>query len=175
MLLYSIQEASKKLNISRMTIYNKIRTYPELKKFIKVKNNVKYLMPEGLDLIKNSKIDNNILDNSKSDVKEIDNNNHTLESNIDYKILLKNFDNLQNEFYNNKNNFTESLQDQIQLMKSQLEEKDRQLESKDKQLESKDELLKNFQVLLKVEQENNTKLLTEKSKKSLFDIFKKNK
>jgi hypothetical protein len=153
-LLYSIQEASKELNISRVTIYNKIKNCSELKKFVKVRNNVKYLMPEGLEIIKQSIVDN--------DSKYVNDNNTDYDSNHGYHELLNGLKDLQN-------NFTISLQNQIELLKNQMEEKD-------KQLQSKDELLKNFQILLRTEQENNVKLLNEKNNKkykSIFDIFKK--
>lgn len=58
-MLYSVQEASKLLNISRVTIYNKIDKVKDLHAHIKVKNNTKFITPEGIELIRQSIIDNN--------------------------------------------------------------------------------------------------------------------
>lgn len=114
-------------------------------------------MPEGLDFIKNSKLD----------IKE----DEPIELNIDNNEKTPDYNALIHELTDLKNNLTTSLQDQIEILKKQCNNQQIQLEEKDKQLDSKDELLKNFQILLKSEQEN-IKLLKQ-SNKSIFDIFRK--
>jgi predicted DNA-binding protein YlxM (UPF0122 family) len=159
--LFSIKKIADQLNVSRQTIYNKIDELQlELNKYLIVKNNVKYLKLEAIDIIK---------DNIKNQLdKSIKNTN---DLNSDYKEALNGFKELHVNYTSNLHDQIKHLQSQVNEKDNQLNEKDKQLNNKDiqliekdKQLNSKDELLRNFQFLLKNEQENNIKLLENNTK-----------
>jgi chromosome segregation ATPase len=121
---HTIQEASKILDLSRMTVYKKIDKIDELNQHIVIKKGKKYITDKGIEIIKLS------LENCKGVVTPNNELTTSLQDQIKY------------------------LKSEIETKNKHLEAKDKQLEAKDKQLESKDELLKNFQVLLGHEQQS---------------------
>ena len=58
-MLYSITEAAKRLQVSRVTVYNKLDKLPELKAHVKVQNNTKYIDDTGLEIIRLSMVNLN--------------------------------------------------------------------------------------------------------------------
>jgi len=154
--LFLITKVASKLNVSRQTIYNKVDELQEqLEKHIVIKDNVKYLKVEGINIIKDNIKIQTIKSKNKSSNEPKNKSNNDL--NIDYKKFTENIKDLQV-------NYICSLQDQIKQLENQVNAQGKQLTEKDKQLDSKDELLRNFQILLKNEQENNIKLLENNTK-----------
>lgn len=144
-MLYSVQEASKLLNTSRVTIYNKIEKLKELKPHIKVKNNAKYITVEGIELIRQSINDNqqskvftNIEEEKEEDTQENINNNSVV-----------------NDFTPLQNDLIQVLKEQIQELKEQIteikEDKQKQIEHLQEQLQVKD---KQIDVLTKLHENN---------------------
>lgn len=50
-MLYNVNELSTLFKVSKVTVYKKLDTVKDLKQFIKVKNKVKYLSEEGLEIL----------------------------------------------------------------------------------------------------------------------------
>jgi hypothetical protein len=166
----NIQDVAKQLNISRMTVYNKLKNreiYKELKPHLKTIKKVRYFDNKGIELLKKHIT---VKDSSKTE-NEIDSNNDLDDnSNDEYKKLSEGIKDLQVNFINNLKDQIKQLQNQVNEKDKQIMEHLKQLNTKDKQLDNKDELLRNFQVLLKNEQEN-IKLLKEDNKKNANTIW----
>jgi hypothetical protein len=148
----SIQDISEKLNISRVTVYNKLKNkniYKELKPYLKRIKKVQYIHKDGIEILKKHIT-------VKNNSKKVENINLEFDSTKEKKQIIDSINNLQV-------NYTNSLLDRIKQLEEQLQIKDKQLQNqlleKDKQLQNKDDIIKNFQVLLKNEQENNIKIL----------------
>ena len=124
-MLYSIAEISEKLNVSKVTIYKKLKS-KDLIKYIVLKNNVKYLDTEGFELLKECLQNaNNTADTVKHDLKQDKNINDTEPPKQDSAIDLSSLIDLQ--------------QDYINTLKQELQEKNNQIN--------------NLQVSLRVEQQ----------------------
>lgn len=120
---YTIKEATEKLNISRATLYNKIKLKEEkLKKHITTEEGKKYISAIGIEILEK----NETIDSNETSYQQTSNND-----NSESKILM------------NENNF----------LKSQIEFLQGQLDKKDDQIKTLSELVKNSQILLKNEQE----------------------
>ena len=130
---FTISEISKKLTVSKQCISKKLKTLnEELKPFIIIKNNIKYLNQEGLDIINN----NLNPDNNLNDLNNL--NNVLIES---YKNQIEDLKNKHNEHVNDLNKMIKHLQTDSN---------------------NKNELLKNMQILLKEEQNKTKLLETKK-------------
>lgn len=157
-MLYTVQEASKMLNTSRVTIYNKIEKLKDLQAHIKVKNNTKYITAHGVELIRQSIIDNGqgkVFTSSQEQQQE-ETNENICNSGI-------------------ADEFTPLHDDLIQLLKEQIQDLKQDKESLFKELEQQRQLHQNTQVIL--QQVQQTVLLLEQgqqqeNKKSWWKIFK---
>jgi hypothetical protein len=146
-----IHDVAEKLNISRMTVYNKLNNkeiYKELKPFLKKIKKVQYMSAEGIEILK-----------KYIPVKDSSKNNNQFESKIDSK----------------DNEFKEMIDSMKDLQVNYISDLKNQVEYLQDQLKNKDEIIKNFQILLKNEQENNLKLLESKQKTIWDKIFKNKK
>ena len=150
-MLYTILEVSKKLNTSKVTVYKKINSVNKLKGFITIKNNVKYINDEGLEVLKEL-INKSV--NSK-DCKWVNLN--------DDKNTIK-----ASEY----NAFNYLQEDYISTLKKQIEEKDRQLEEKDRIIKKQMELNENNQILLRQEKERLMIMESNNNKSFWRKIFK---
>ncbi|EOT2903456.1 DNA-binding protein [Clostridium perfringens] len=56
-MLYTVEQVSKELNISKQAIYKKIRDKKEFKQYIVVKDGIKHINAEGLKSLKGETID----------------------------------------------------------------------------------------------------------------------
>ena len=168
--MFTVEEVSRDLSVSKVTIYNKLKKYESK---VVLKQGKKYITEDLFNLIKEElKV--------KSEVKNQENEKcANQEIATDREVSFK---------------LNESLNaDLIDILKEQLREKDIQLREKDKQIQELINLNKNNQVLLKQQQDkeiNQLKLedhikefdeklnLKEKmeqkrnTKKSFFKIFK---
>lgn len=140
-MLYTIQEASNQLKISKVTIYKKIKNSPEFKAFIKVKNNTKFIEPEGLDWLRENIVNNN----NVNQLKETPSNN---SENIFNKAIVNTFNHLQDEYVNSLKQQISSLENYIKTLENERENKNYQLEEYNKRLAENNKLMENMQVLL---------------------------
>jgi len=145
-----VNEVAEELKVSKVTIYNKIKSLnKELKSHLHKVKGVTYVDEKGFNLIK----------------KDIEGLNSFTEFNESKEETTKNHD---------VKAFKEDL---IHLQKDYIEQLKEQLKEKDRQLESKDELIKNFQVLLKNNKEQLLQLeekIESRRTKSIWDkIFSK--
>jgi GTPase involved in cell partitioning and DNA repair len=144
MVYYKVAEVAEMLKVSKVTIYEKLKTFKkELKPYLKLKGNATYIEVQGVDIIKSSL-------GLKEDLREV-------------KSSLK--VDLQEVAVCIENTYIESLKSEVNYLRQQLD-------TKDDQLKSKDDLLRNFQVLLKQEQDARL-LLEEKSVEQQKNFWKR--
>lgn len=143
--MYTIQDASKLLGLSRMTLYNK-KTLLASKGYVQYKNDVLYITNEGINFLREEYIPtiNNQKrrpkEQAKKDVKDIKDTSADLQ-----KEVLE----IQRKLY----------QEQIDFLKSQLEKAERKNNELMELLKSKDTIITQF---------SNRLLPTPKKKISLF-------
>ena len=132
--MFTVEEVSKLLSVSKVTIYAKLKKYESK---VVVKQGKKYVTEELLSLIKQEL-------NLKECLK-VENNTGAINQ----------------EIATDRDDLINLNQDLINFLKQQLEEKDIQLREKDKQIEELINLNKNNQILLKQQQDKeiNQKLL----------------
>lgn len=139
-MLYDVSQVASKLNVSKQSIYNKLKL-KEYKNKILIKQGKTYIDDDLLNLIKdNLKIKANL----------------NMNDNIDASEELQDVDSitLDDDLLNlNK--------DLIDLLKDQLKEKDLQLHEKDIQIHELHKLIENNQVLLREKPQQDIKLLEE--------------
>ena len=136
--MFTVEEVSKLLSVSKVTIYAKLKKYESK---VVVKQGKKYVTEELLSLIK-----------QELNLKECLKYNLKVENNTGA---------INQEIATDRDDLINLNQDLINFLKQQLEEKDIQLREKDKQIEELINLNKNNQILLKQQQDKeiNQKLL----------------
>lgn len=136
--MFTVEEVSKLLSVSKVTIYAKLKKYESK---VVVKQGKKYVTEELLSLIK-----------QELNLKECLKDNLKVENNTGA---------INQEIATDRDDLINLNQYLINFLKQQLEEKDIQLREKDKQIEELINLNKNNQVLLKQQQDKeiNQKLL----------------
>lgn len=136
--MFTVEEVSKLLSVSKVTIYAKLKKYESK---VVVKQGKKYVTEELLSLIK-----------QELNLKECLKDNLKVEN--DKEVINQ-------EIATDRDDLINLNQDLINFLKQQLEEKDIQLREKDKQIEELINLNKNNQILLKQQQDKeiNQKLL----------------
>lgn len=140
--MFTVEEVSKLLSVSKVTIYAKLKKYESK---VVVKQGKKYVTEELLSLIKQElNLKECLKDNLKDNLK-VENNTGAINQ----------------EIATDRDDLINLNQDLINFLKQQLEEKDIQLREKDKQIEELINLNKNNQILLKQQQDKeiNQKLL----------------
>lgn len=126
--LQSINDISASLNVSKMTIYRKLKV-KELKSYIVIKQGIQYLDDDGLTLLK--QMLKNKCEDDKDDVN----------------------DNLKNEeIAIDKDDYITLLKSEIDFFKSEIQEKNIQITNLNNRLGSEQDLHKNTQILLKNQQ-----------------------
>lgn len=128
--MFTVEEVSRELSVSKVTIYNKLKKYESK---VVLKQGKKYITEELFNLIKEEL-------NVKSEVKNQENKKCVnREMAMDREVSF---------------NLNDSLNvNLIDILKEQLREKDIQLREKDKQIQELINLNKNNQVLLKQQQD----------------------
>ena len=136
--MFTVEEVSKLLSVSKVTIYAKLKKYGSK---VVVKQGKKYVTEELLSLIK-----------QELNLKECLKDNLKVENNTGA---------INQEIATDRDDLINLNQDLINFLKQQLEEKDIQLREKDKQIEELINLNKNNQILLKQQEDKeiNQKLL----------------
>lgn len=136
--MFTVEEVSKLLSVSKVTIYAKLKKYESK---VVLKQGKKYVTEELLSLIK-----------QELNLKECLKDNLKVENNTGA---------INQEIATDRDDLINLNQDLINFLKQQLEEKDIQLREKDKQIEELINLNKNNQILLKQQQDKeiNQKLL----------------
>ena len=136
--MFTVDEVSKLLSVSKVTIYAKLKKYESK---VVVKQGKKYVTEELLSLIKQEL-------NLKECLK-------------DHLKVVNNTGAINQEVATDRDDLINLNQDLINFLKQQLKEKDIQLREKDKQIEELINLNKNNQILLKQQQDKeiNQKLL----------------
>lgn len=136
--MYSVEEVSEKLNVSKVTVYSKLKKYDGM---VVLKQGKKYVTDELLSLIKSElNLSNKLKDDLK--VKDIENGD-TQDISMDKDRLIK----LNSSLYES-------------LIK-QLDEKDRQIAEMQNTINELVNLNKNNQVLLKNQQDKDQLKLEE--------------
>ena len=132
--MFTVEEVSKLLSVSKVTIYAKLKKYESK---VVVKQGKKYVTEELLSLIK-----------QELNLKECLKYNLKVENNTGA---------INQEIATDRDDLINLNQDLINFLKQQLEEKDIQLREKDKQIEELINLNKNNQILLKQQQDKEIK------------------
>lgn len=161
----TISHTAQILNVTKQTIYNQIKS-DDIKKFIKIVNDVKYISKYGIELIQSKLkfIGQNDLNFNYLSSK----NPNQIDSNLTTLI------NTQKELTNTLHMQIDDLKRQLLVKDSHIDVKDRQIQDLNEQLKNKDRLFENMQILLKDSQNNI--LLLQQVKKSFWDkFFNKNK
>ena len=128
--MFTVEEVSRELSVSKVTIYNKLKKYESK---VVLKQGKKYITEDLFNLIKEEL-------NVKSEVKNQENKKCVnREMAMDREVSFKLNDSLNVNL--------------IDILKEQLREKDIQLREKDKQIQELINLNKNNQVLLKQQQD----------------------
>jgi hypothetical protein len=159
---YTISEASRKLNVTRVTIYKKLEKIEGIQQYIQNRGKTKYISDVGLELIKKS-----ILESCKV---------YTIQSIQDVNMYTSDKDNIDINASNNKDfsMYTDIQQsihvEYINSLKSQIEGLNRQLESKDKHIDAQND---HIQSLAKLN-ENNQILLSQAQQKILLGVLRPN-
>jgi hypothetical protein len=148
-LLYSILEASKQLGVSKVTAYKKINSVKELKQYITVKNNVKYINDKGLEELRSS-LCKQVNSKPLTNTHELNDDNSLSDKPV--------------------STFTDLQKDYITHLKAQLEIKDSQISKLIEELNTKSRLLENSQILQK-QQQDKVLLLESSDKKERPSIW----
>lgn len=158
--MFKIFEVADKLEVSKVTIYNKIKVLnKDIKPFIHKLKGVTYIDETGIEIIKANLDSKNTLNNFKTN-----SNSNNSDMSEDADII------------NRLNTFNESVtalnKDYISSLKDQISNLQKELDIKNNQLESKDKLIENFQVLMKDDKEKilllEDQVVSQSSKKNIF-------
>lgn len=118
-------EVAKKLGVSKVTIYKKIKKIDKLNKHITKRQNITYIKEEGIEIIKNNleKFQNN-----NDDLKKIkDNQIKSLEK---YKIFLQNQIEIKKVQLDMKNQQISNIKSLVKINKKHLENLKKTYQSK---------------------------------------------
>jgi len=152
-MLYDVSQLSDLANVSKVTIYSKLKL-TALKPHIIKKQGKSFVDEEGLKLIKESL---NIKETLNKDLNKPLNDENPISGEIALDIELNELKSLNKEFIN-------TLKSEVQFLRTEIQ-------NKNKQLDNKDKLLENMQILLK--QQEDKKLLEEHFKeidRKLIDL-----
>ena len=128
-MLYTIAEVSELINLSKVSIYKKLKL-KELEKHISKKQGITCIDEVGLNFIKES-----------------------LKFNKEVKSALKDIDDFVNDETAIDNDYTFFLKDEIDFLKNEIQEKNLQISSLNNRLGFEQDLHKNTQILLKNQQD----------------------
>lgn len=143
--MYTVEEIANELDISKVTIYSKLRKFPDE---VVVKKGKKYVTDKLFDVIKDE------LDSKKDDKV------HDIKVSINGSVV---------EEVDEATEISELNKGLIDAVIGQLNEKDIQLKEKDNQIKTLQKLIENSQMLLKHEQEKDLKKISMESHFEEFD------
>lgn len=127
--MYKVIEVSKILGVSKVTIYKKIEIFKkELKPHMHKKKNITYIDDAGVDIIKTSLINNNVIVDLNMNNEEISKLKYLLSERnkvIDFQL---------NSIIENDSSINNDLDIMITFLENQLKLKKSELESLDKSL-----------------------------------------
>lgn len=110
---YTVAQISENLKISKVTVSKKLKGLKEnLKPYTKLKNGIKYIDSDGLEIIKNS--------SGLKELKKIDLNGFNNNAPENFKPNLENSFNAFNQL---KENYIFALNSDIEFLKSEIETK----------------------------------------------------
>lgn len=127
--MYKVIEVSKLLGVSKVTIYKKMEIFKkELKPHIHKKKNITYLDDEGIEIIKESLIENNVIVDPKVNEEEITKLRDIIMSrNKEIEKLIYQAMDVSNSSTDDMDILIGVLETQINMKKGQLESLDRTL------------------------------------------------
>lgn len=145
-MLYKVSEIAKELNLSKVSVYNRINSLQEqIKPYTRHKKGIMLIDDKGLLILKKSyglRVDENALNDtetckaSKQDIPKGVNDIETLNKSIE--TLNKNLN----------SEYIQSLKSQVEDLKIELDKRDQQIIVKDHQIEVRDQQIDHFQVML---------------------------
>jgi len=154
---YTIAEVSTKLNISKVTLYKKIKQLNnELKTFLTIKNGVKYLDDTGIEIIRNSMNNFNQVNNNFN--HEIQENPQSI-ANDEVLAELKELKKIKDELIL-------QVKSENELLKNEIVQKNKQIEELNKALSQSQKINENNQVLMREQQQRALLLENEEQKES---------
>lgn len=143
--MYTVEEIANELDISKVTIYSKLRKFPDE---VIVKKGKKYVTDKLFDVIKGE------VDSKREETV------HDIKVSINGSVV---------EDVDEVAEINELNQGLIEAVIGQLNEKDIQLKEKDNQIKTLQKLIENSQMLLKHEQEKDLKKISMESHFEEFD------
>ena len=147
--MYTILEASKKVGVSKVTVYKKIKNSKELSKCVSTENGIQYMSDAGIEILEKL-----ISVNHAQCKLESNNINNDISSVV----------NMLTDLQKQDNQVICKLNDQIEFLRKQLEEKDRQIE--------RNQIAINQSQILLKEKEERVLELESKPKSWLSNLFK---
>ena len=143
-MLYTVAEISELINLSKVSVYNKLKL-KELENHIIKKGGITYVDDEGLNLIKDS------LKFKESTLNDLNNDNEYNEETHEITADIDDFE--------LKEDYIKYLKSENERLWSELQEKNLQINELNKLLSNEQDLHKNSQILLKNEQYKQESLL----------------
>ena len=143
--MYTVEEIANELDVSKVTIYSKLKKFPDE---VIVKRGKKYVTDKLFDVIKGE------IDNKKEDKIQ------DIKVSINGSVV---------EDISEDTDINEINQELINAMLGQLNEKDIQIKEKDNQIKTLQKLIGNSQMLLKQEQEKDLEKISMESHFEEFD------
>lgn len=134
--MYRVIEAANMLGVSKVTIYKKISLFKkELKPYIHKKRNITFIDEEGVQIIKDSLVANQVIaDTALKDEQISDLKKEVEESDSQIKLMNERMIVVQRDHMEDLQLLISTLQAQVNLKKTQIE--------------SKNQLIKNFKDLV---------------------------
>lgn len=127
--MYKVIEVSKLLGVSKVTIYKKMEIFKkELKPHIHKKKNITFIDDEGVEIIKESLIENNVIIDPKVNEEEIGRlRDIVLSRNKEIEKLIYQAMDVSNSATDDMDILIGVLETQINMKKGQLESMDKTL------------------------------------------------
>ena len=139
--LYSIAECAEILGVTKQCVYKKLETIKrDIKPFLTFKQGVKYIAPEGIELIKQS-------------IKPVQQPSTCLNGELKQNVENVEISKFLNDYTKLNDNLIRHYENTIDYLKKEVEEKNRIINGL---LNSSEEQVRAFQILLK---ENQDKIL----------------
>jgi len=134
--LYRVIEAANLLGVSKVTIYKKISLFKkELKPYIHKKRNITFIDEEGVQIIRDSLVANQVIaDTALKDEQIVELNREVLENESHIKMLNEKMIDVQRDHMEDLQLLISTLKAQVSLKRTQID--------------SKNQLIKNFKDLV---------------------------
>jgi len=134
--LYRVIEAANLLGVSKVTIYKKISLFKkEIKPYIHKKRNITFIDEEGVQIIRDSLVANQVIaDTALKDEQIVELNREVLENESHIKMLNEKMIDVQRDHMEDLQLLISTLKAQVSLKRTQID--------------SKNQLIKNFKDLV---------------------------